>query len=190
MGCRKAMKFNVLRDGIVAICFLVLLLLIAIKIDTDAAKTLTGRYRIVDGDSLALGKVRFRLLGIDAPELSQICTRAGTPWNCGTEAKDRLASFATGDIDCKGGRKDKYGRFLVTCFHKGMNINREMVLRGMAVTFGDYEIEEKRARAAHAGLWASDFSMPIDWRRAHKAGFEDEPQHGASFLQQLFGSGS
>jgi endonuclease YncB( thermonuclease family) len=187
----KAMKINILRDVGVAICFLVLMLLIAMKVNDDAAKTFTGRYRVVDGDSLALGATRLRLLGIDAPELSQVCTRQGAPWRCGEAAKERLIAFVgAGDIECKGGRKDKYQRTLVTCFNKGLNINREMIRLGMAVTFGDYETEERKAKEAHAGLWASDFTRPVDWRRAHKAGLADEGPHIPSFLERFFGGDS
>jgi endonuclease YncB( thermonuclease family) len=181
------MKFNALRDGGVAVCFILLLLLIAIKVQTDAARTFNGRYRIVDGDSLALGGERFRLLGIDAPEFSQICTRDGKPWRCGEAARAALAALAGGTIDCKGSSRDKYRRLLVTCFSKGVNINRQMVLRGMAVDFGGYEPEERQARDAHAGLWVSNFSRPADWRRAHKAGLADDAPHAPSFLRKLFG---
>jgi endonuclease YncB( thermonuclease family) len=181
------MKINFLRDGGVAVCFLVLILLIAMKVRDDATRTFTGRYRVVDGDSLALAGMRLRLLGIDAPELSQICTRGGAPWRCGEAAKKRLASFvAAGHIACKGSRKDKYRRLLVTCFDGGLNINGEMVRLGMAVTFGDYEAEEKTARQGRLGLWASDFMRPIDWRRAHEAGTEEGP-HARSFLRRLVG---
>jgi endonuclease YncB( thermonuclease family) len=185
------MKINFLRDGGVSICFLVLMLLIAMKVDNDATRTFTGRYSVVDGDSLALGGTRLRLLGIDAPELSQVCTLHGAPWRCGAAARERLAAFvAAGDIACKGSRRDKYERTLVTCFNKGLNINREMVRLGMAVSFDDYETEEKAAKKAHAGLWASDFTRPVDWRRTRKAGFEGEAAHTPSLLQQLFGGDS
>lgn len=182
------MKFNLLRDCVVALCFLILLLLIGLKLRDDAAATFTGHYRVVDGDSLALGKMRFRLLGIDAPELSQTCMRDGQAWACGEAAKKRLGGyFADGGIDCKGGRKDKYQRLLVTCFKQGLNINREMVRQGMAVTFGDYEAEERQARERRAGLWASDFVRPGDWRRVHKGGFADEAPETPSLLRRLFG---
>ena len=184
------MKFNALRNGVAVISCLLLTVLVADKFEVDEAKTFTGRYRVVDGDSLALGKTRFRLLGIDAPELSQTCTRSGQSWQCGAEAKQSLASLSSGDLDCKGRRRDKYGRQLVTCFRGELNVNRELVLRGMAVSFGDYEAEERRAREAHAGVWAGDFARPGEWRRSHKAGFEDEAPHMPSFLRQFFGGES
>jgi endonuclease YncB( thermonuclease family) len=183
------MKISILRDAVVAVCFLILLLLVAIKIETDAAVTFTGGYRVVDGDSLALGKERLRLLGIDAPELSQTCMRAGVPWRCGEAARATLAALVDGrDIACTGSRKDKYQRQLVTCTDKGLNLNREMVVRGFAVAFGDYDAEEQAAWAERAGFWAGDFIRPADWRRTHKAGMEEESSHFLSYFQRLFGS--
>jgi len=141
------MKINVLRDGIVTVCFLLLLLLIAIKVETDAASTFTGRYRVVDGDSLALGDVRLRLSGIDAPEFAQTCLRDGSAWRCGEAARQMLVSLVgSAEMTCKGSRKDKYQRLLVACRNGEINVNREMIRRGMAVSFGGYEDEEKAAR--------------------------------------------
>jgi endonuclease YncB( thermonuclease family) len=186
----KRMNFKALRDGVVAVCFLVLMILIAIKVETDAAKTLTGRYHAADGDSLNLSGDRLRLLGIDAPELSQVCKRDGAPWRCGEAARAQLASLVSdGKTVCKGGKEDKYKRLLVTCRDGDLNINREMVRIGLAVAFGDYEAEEEAARGAHRGLWASSFEEPSDWRRRHSAAIETESPHAASFLQQLFGGG-
>lgn len=45
-----------------------------------------GRAVAVDGDSLNMGDMRFRLLGIDALEARQACTRRGEAWACGEEA--------------------------------------------------------------------------------------------------------
>jgi endonuclease YncB( thermonuclease family) len=56
------------------------------------AADLTGVPRIVDGDTLAIGATKVRLEGIDAPETDQVCLNEnGIRWNCGIEARDRLA---------------------------------------------------------------------------------------------------
>ena len=40
--------------------------------------------KIVDGDTLKIGDVTYRLNGIDAPEAGQKClTEHGKPWSCG-----------------------------------------------------------------------------------------------------------
>ena len=181
------MKINLLRDIVVTACFLVLLALIAMKVKADAVETLGGHYRVVDGDSLALSDRRLRLIGIDAPELTQTCKLHATSWRCGEAAKAMLQTLVDqGPTTCKGDRKDKYGRLLVACIAKGMNINREMVRRGLAVAFGGYEREEAEARQAHIGIWAADFVRPVDWRRSHHLVKEDEP-HRLPFLDWIFG---
>src|SRR5690606_33248082 len=74
----------------------------------------TGEARVSDGDSLRLGTDRIRLLGIDAPELDQVCWRdSGVEWPCGRAARDHLASLLShGDIACATSGVDKFGRLL------------------------------------------------------------------------------
>jgi endonuclease YncB( thermonuclease family) len=183
------MKIKWLYESIVAACCVLLAVLIIEKVKDDQATGFSGHYRIVDGDSLAQGRVRFRLAGIDAPELKQTCTRDKAAWHCGEAARQALDGLVGGAVlDCKGGRKDKYQRLLVTCFKDGTDLNREMVVRGMALSYGAYESEEAAASRAHNGLWASDFVRPADWRRRQKAGMEEEPA-GPSWLSRLFGGG-
>jgi endonuclease YncB( thermonuclease family) len=56
------------------------------------AADLTGVPRIVDGDTLAIGSTKFRLLGIDAPETDQFCVNGnGDHWTCGIGARDQRA---------------------------------------------------------------------------------------------------
>ena len=180
------MKFNALRSGVVTVCFLVLMLLIAMKVEDDAAKTFNGRYRVTDGDSLTLGPDRLRLLGIDAPEIRQTCRRGGEIWPCGLVARQTLASLVDGKaVVCKGSRKDKYQRMLVTCRDGDIDINRQMVHRGMAFSFGDYQDEEDAAKAARIGLWNGEAERPSDWRRMHNAAMGEEGPHVPSFLSRL-----
>jgi endonuclease YncB( thermonuclease family) len=49
---------------------------------------------IKDGDTIELNGTSFRLDGIDAPELDQVClNEKGTVWACGIEARDQLAAL-------------------------------------------------------------------------------------------------
>ncbi len=43
-------------------------------------------YSIVDGDTLKRNGVRYRLQGMDAPEINQICTIGEREWECGLAA--------------------------------------------------------------------------------------------------------
>ena len=54
---------------------------------------LSGIARILDGDTLAIGDMKIRLEGIDAPEADQVCLdKQGDRWTCGIEARNRLAA--------------------------------------------------------------------------------------------------
>jgi endonuclease YncB( thermonuclease family) len=68
-----------------------------------AADTISGTAHIVDGDTLAIGDIKIRLEGIDAPETNQVCLDAdAAKWACGVVAPDRLIAHVNGrPIDCK-----------------------------------------------------------------------------------------
>ncbi|TBW40934.1 thermonuclease family protein [Siculibacillus lacustris] len=128
--------------------------------------TVTGRPHLADGDSLAFGDRRIRLVGIDAPELDQDCTVGGNRRPCGLEARDRLAQLIAGrEVTCAWTRFDKFGRGLARCRVGGTDLGAALVRDGWAVAFGGYAGEEAEARAAGRGLWAGTFVWPQDFRR-------------------------
>src|SRR6476660_9270851 len=50
-----------------------------------------------DGNTLQLGNVTYRLDGIDAPAVDQLCIdEHADPWTCGVEARDQLAKLIAG----------------------------------------------------------------------------------------------
>lgn len=125
-----------------------------------------GHARLVDGDSFFLGGEEVRLVGIDAPEGRQRCTRAGQSWPCGEEARRQLARLIGGrEITCRSVERDQHGRLLGVCFVGAQELNREMVASGLALAYGNYEKEEATARSARRGLWSGEFQRPRDWRR-------------------------
>jgi endonuclease YncB( thermonuclease family) len=153
-----------------------------------------GRAVIADGDTIELAGQRIRLEGIDAPEYNQICQGKSGPFNCGREARRKLAALAgTGPVRCTGWQEDKYGRLLGTCTSGRTDLNREMVASGWAVSYGQYAAEETAARKASAGLWQGEFQRPADWRKAHEATLaaQDSPHdfwHQLSaLLKRIFG---
>lgn len=78
---------------------------------------ISGIAHIVDGDTIALGEVKIRLEGIDAPESDQICLDAqAARWACGVEAGNRLSAHIAGrSIDCTPTGQDAYHRLLAVC---------------------------------------------------------------------------
>jgi len=159
------------RDGLTAFAALALLSLLASKMNNRQEIFQSGGFFVIDGDTLSRQGERLRLLGIDAPERDQQCERSGASWACGREARDLLVKLLKdGGVECRGGDHDRYGRLLATCRAGGIDLNREMVRRGMAVSYGAYRAEEAEARAARAGLWAGNFERPADYRRDEQIG--------------------
>lgn len=131
---------------------------------------LSGRARIIDGDSLAVGGVEVRLFGIDAPELFQRCTREGREVQCGREALRHLVALIAGQpVTCQRRDIDRYGRMVAVCSIEGVDLGRAMVAAGHAVSYGAYVAEEAAARAERRGLWAGEFTPPRDWRDQQRA---------------------
>ena len=129
-----------------------------------------GRAVIADGDTIELSGQRIRLEGIDAPENNQTCQGKTGPFNCGREARRKLAALANnGQVRCTGWQSDKYGRLLGSCTAGKTDLNREMVASGWAVSYGQYAAEESSARKSGLGLWQGEFQRPADWRRTHEA---------------------
>nr|WP_278247589.1 thermonuclease family protein [Pseudoroseomonas deserti] len=94
--------------------------------------------------------MRIRLAGIDAPESHQ-------PY--GTRAQQGLPGFAFGKdgrIDVQG--KDRYGRRAGTLFIGALTVNQEMVRRGAARVYTQYNRDlvvlrlQAQARECHVGL--------------------------------------
>ncbi|MFO1210214.1 MAG: thermonuclease family protein [Amaricoccus sp.] len=127
-----------------------------------------GPARVIDGDTLAVGAVRVRLLGVDAPEHDQTCGAAGAPWPCGAAAARRLGELAAGGVRCSGRDHDRYGRLVARCDAGGVDLGGRLVAEGLAwafVRYSDaYVAAEAAARARHAGLWAGDAEAPWDYR--------------------------
>jgi endonuclease YncB( thermonuclease family) len=129
---------------------------------------ITGAAEPIDGDSLRIAGFEVRLQGIDAPEMMQICKVGGRDAECGREARAHLRRLArSGLATCVGSQRDRYGRLLVRCRVRGVDINAAMVRDGHAVAYGAYQAEEAEAKAAYRGLWAGTFERPADWRRTH-----------------------
>ncbi|MEO6394779.1 MAG: thermonuclease family protein [Devosia sp.] len=129
-------------------------------------EALTGAARASDGDSLRLGSERVRLLGIDAPELDQTCSKAGgAQWPCGEAARTALSGLLKqGAISCAPDGRDRYGRILAHCTADGRDLGRAIVEAGLATADLEYKAVEVEARLAGRGIWQGTFDSPRDWR--------------------------
>ena len=136
------------------------------------AGELSGQADVLDGDSLRIGRHEIRLHGIDAPEYRQTCMQGDRARRCGIEALKALEQMIGQDpVRCTWDERDKYGRVLGTCYVRGDNLNARLVAAGLAVAYtrysSRYEGEQRAARAAALGVWATDFDPPWRWRREH-----------------------
>lgn len=184
-GFRRALDIGL------AVAILGLIALVAVRLDRFATRHSMGIAVVHDGDTLTLAGERIRLLGIDAPEYGQICSRDGEDYPCGRKARAALVELIGGrSVSCSGWERDRYGRLLASCRAGDTDVNRTMVATGWAVAYGDFGEAEADARKRGAGLWAGEFERPRDWRTTH--GSVAEADHGllarlGNWLRTLLG---
>lgn len=137
--------------------------------DPDQLPAIAQQIHIIDGDTIDLDGRRFRLYGIDAPELGQPCTRNNQTYNCGQASREHLAYLLTGEkVDCELKSRDKWGRDVAICRAGSKDISSLMVRHGWATAYTQYSTayvgEEEFAQKNELGLWAKEFALPQDWR--------------------------
>ena len=129
-------------------------------------------WRVVDGDTIHTKGHKIRLLGIDTPEINQLCqTKDGAEWPCGKMARVVGMLDAKGALWCRIAGRDRYQRLLGQCFagfdDKGMDIQHMLVRSGFAVAeyARTYRAQEAAAKRGEQGFWRGEFQRPKDWRR-------------------------
>lgn len=142
------------------------ILWIALSMHANAAPNV----HVVDGDTLDVDGVRYRLHGIDTPEPAQTCIKKnGGKWPCGKEATRALEALVqTGSVTCDNRGLDDYNRIIGVCAVAGVNINVDLVSRGLAWSFKkyshDYDVVEEVARRRAVGIWQARTEAPWDYR--------------------------
>ena len=145
-------------------------LILLLPISTAHAD-ITGKPRVIDGDTIHIGDTKIRLHGIDAPEMKQTCrTSKGKEQMCGVLAKQALERLVKGqDVTCKGYTRDRYKRLIAVCYVGQLNINEQMVADGWALAYRrystDYVRAETLAKSRREGMWRTEFVPPWKWRK-------------------------
>ena len=102
-------------------------------------KSILGKARIIDGDTIHIGNNKIRLHGIDAPEINQDCSYNNEDWKCGQLSKNFLLNLINLDVvNCQVKTIDKYKRYIAICFVNNLNINEMMVKNGWAIAYRYY----------------------------------------------------
>ena len=131
------------------------------------------KIQVIDGDTIHIGKFKYRFFGIDAPEIKQICEKDNTKIQCGVIAKSVLKNKIADKIPkCIVKDKDRYQRVVAECFIGNESLSRFMVREGYAVAYSQYSKDfvedEKFAKENRLGIWAMSFQMPSDYRKASR----------------------
>ena len=161
---------------------IIIFFLILISSTSVYAEEMIGLPRIVDGDTVHIGKYKIRLEGIDAPEIKQKCKKESLKfssivgftlykdYNCGEVSKEKLIDkVGVSEIKCIATSKDRYKRYIATCFKGNINLNQWMVKNGFAVAYRKYSKKympyEDFAKNNKLGLWQGKFMNPEKWRK-------------------------
>ena len=158
------------------------MIIIFFLISNSLAEEIYGIPKIIDGDTVHISKYKIRLEGIDAPEMKQQCKKVFfkissiigftfyKDYYCGVASKKKLVEkIDRSKIKCIYSSKDKYKRFLATCFKDQINLNKWMVRNGHAIAYKRYSKrylkDEDFARKNKLGLWQGRFMYPEKWRK-------------------------
>ena len=147
-------------------------------------KTIYGKPKIIDGDTVHINNNKIRLHAIDAPEINQTCKKDKIIWNCGIQSKNFLKQIIDEEkITCRTTGRDKYKRYIGICYKWKKNflwrkstdiidLNREMVLNGWAIAYRYYSLEyaeeEESAKLNNVGIWSGEFEEPYLFRKKNK----------------------
>ena len=163
---------------VISIC-LIFFFLTYTDVKSPAPKIIFGKAKVIDGDTIKIGKNKIRLYGIDAPEKNQQCQKTwlsisfltlNKNYQCGKISSNKLkVKINNKFIMCKSSNKDRYNRFIAECYKDKININKWMVSNGYAVAYKKYSkkfvVQENIAKKEKLGLWAGTFEMPWEWRK-------------------------
>ena len=100
------------------------LALLAFASPVDASE-IKGRARVIDGDTLYVGRIKVRLNGIDAPERGQARFRAATRALQGLVAGKVVLCRLNGDTS--------YDRYIGSCYVDGYDLAAAVISTGNAL---------------------------------------------------------
>ena len=162
--------------------FIRIIIIFLVMLSNSIAEEISGTPKVIDGDTIHINNYKFRLEGIDAPEMRQQCKKESLKisfmmgfifykdYNCGRVSKEKLITkINTSEIKCISSSKDRYKRYIATCFKGKTNLNQWMVRNGFAIAYRRYSKkyvpDEVFAKENKLGLWQGKFMEPEKWRK-------------------------
>ncbi len=171
-----------------------LILSIITAASSNNESSIKGDIRIIDGDTIVLNNEKIRLQGIDAPETKQYCKAEDkkTKIPCGKIATEKLKEIIDNNkVTCNIKGTDRYSRKLGYCYAGDININKEMVRRGYAVAYIQYDKsfaqDESVAKKEKLGFWNGTFERPQDWRKKSKQSRKKKNTKSQNYLKNVGG---
>ena len=134
---------------------------------------ISGKAKIIDGDTIHIENNKIRLHGIDAPELNQNCNYKNKDWECGQQSKKYLIQLIDSNaVNCQVIGIDRYKRYIGICYVNKLNINKMLVKNGWAIAYRYYSKvytdEEFIAKKMKIGIWKGKFEEPYIFRKKNK----------------------
>ena len=162
--------------------FIRIIIIFLVMLSNSIAEEISGIPKVVDGDTIHINNYKFRLEGIDAPEMRQQCKKESfkisffigftfyKDYSCGRVSKEKLITkIDTTEIKCISSSKDRYKRYIATCYKGKTNLNQWMVRNGFAIAYRRYSKkyvpDEVYAKENKLGLWQGKFMEPEKWRK-------------------------
>ena len=162
--------------------FIRIIIALLVLLSNSIAEEISGIPKVVDGDTVHIDNYKFRLEGIDAPEMRQQCKKESfkisffigftfyKDYSCGRVSKEKLITkIDTTEIKCISSSKDRYKRYIATCYKGKTNLNQWMVRNGFAIAYRRYSktyvSDEEFAKENKLGLWKGKFMEPEKWRK-------------------------
>lgn len=132
----------------------------------------------MEGDTLRVGSVRFRLHALDAPERAQRCDHARASVPCGAMAAAWLRARVEGRrLDFTMVGRDRYDRIVARCSLSGTDIGAALVEAGWATAYRRYA-DDHVAAEARARCWSRHLGLgserPEDYRRTRTAALRQQ----------------
>ena len=125
--------------------------------------------KVIDGDTIHIGKLKYRFSGIDTPEMKQLCKKEDKTILCGVLARDALIQKINNQpVKCKMETIDRYKRIVAECFVNNESLSQYLVRNGYAFAYRRYSTkfveDEEYAKTNQLGLWSMQFEYPWDYR--------------------------